>query len=136
MIRYIFLAAHGQMEDLLDLNAMDNTTINAIAEYFDISQIIFLSTMTDFITPNGVRMYSYNVYNDRKVLYRIELILILFVMKVFSDYLFFCLPTVELDFYLSGNHTRRNGCSRRCELNVHHFSSQLIGSLNIQRIHV
>ena len=52
-----FLVADGQMEDLLDLNAMDNTTINVTAEYFDIDRIIFLSNMTDFITPNGVRIH-------------------------------------------------------------------------------
>ena len=42
------------MEDLLDLSEMDNTTINATAEYFDIGEIIYLSNMTEFRTPNGV----------------------------------------------------------------------------------
>lgn len=41
-------------EPILDLNSMDDTTINATSEYFDMDQVIFLSNMTEFITPNGV----------------------------------------------------------------------------------
>ena len=44
----------GYFEPILDLNSMDNTTINATSEYFDLDRVIFLSNMTEFQTPNGV----------------------------------------------------------------------------------
>ena len=50
------LSANGQ--PLLDLNAPDNTTINITAEYFDMNQVIFLSNMTEYMTPNGVSVHQ------------------------------------------------------------------------------
>lgn len=50
------LSANGQ--PLLDLNVPDRTTINITAEYFDTDQVIFLSNMTEYMTPNGVSVHQ------------------------------------------------------------------------------
>ena len=50
------LSVNGQ--PLLDLNAPDSTTINITAEYFDMDQVIFLSNMTEYMTPNGVSVHQ------------------------------------------------------------------------------
>ena len=45
----------GQLDEpLLDLNPLDNTTINVTARFFDMDRVIFLSNMTEVFTANGV----------------------------------------------------------------------------------
>ena len=54
-INNFFPVAHGQLyEPLLNLNPLDNTTINTTSEYFDMDRVIFLANMTEITTPNGV----------------------------------------------------------------------------------
>ena len=55
-----WLHSAQEQDTLLDLNILDNTTINATGEYFDMDQVIFLFNDTvEYFTPNTVRCGNY-----------------------------------------------------------------------------